>query len=101
MNQWAQFSQSMEMAARRESHKEVYVCDCGNTWFELVHLREYLTTPVIPGQDPAPLDADGYPFLKCGQCGLLKEHQLTITNPTNKLTKEYTDLVERLKTKKI
>lgn len=100
MNQWEEFKRSQEVVARRSLQKDLYICDtCGCSWFELVHLKQYTTLPVIPGQDPAPFNAYEYPFLKCGRCGNLKEHEVTITNPTNKLTKEYTDLLESMKSK--
>lgn len=101
MNQWGMFERSMDAAARRDMEKELYVCDnCSFTYFELISLKQFVrNAPVVPGQDPVPFEVEGFPVLKCGKCGTLKEHQVSVMNPSDRVTKEYYRIVEFLQPK--
>lgn len=95
MTQWDEFERSQNAAIRRAMENEIYECKCGCTWFELIQVNQYISnTLVVPGQDPASLTPEGYPVLRCMKCGVIKEHQLSITNPTDRVTKKYYQMLE-------
>jgi hypothetical protein len=103
MTQWQEFEQSQNAAIKRSMEKEIYECDkCSCTWFETVEVNQYVSnTLVVPGQKPAPLTPEGYPVLRCMKCGTIKEHQVSVTNPTDKVTKQYYQMLEDIEPDKV
>ena len=96
MTQWDEFERSQNAAIKRSMEKEIYECnECGCTWFETIEVNQYVSnTLVVPGQKPAPLTPEGYPILRCMKCGATKEHQVSVTNPTDRVTKQYYQMLE-------
>jgi hypothetical protein len=95
MTQYEEFERSQNAALKKSMQRELYECKCGCTWFELLHVNQYLVNvSVVPGQDPAPFTPEDYPILRCTRCGLIKEHELSITNPTEAVTKRFNQMIK-------
>lgn len=70
------------------------VCNCGNSWFELVFVQQYVKNHlVILGQKPPKKTDVGFYLLRCPRCSSLYEPTVQ-TGSYDKVHKDYQSFVD-------